>query len=259
MIPTEKMIRADERLIENVCDAIMSAIGDDIRGDLKSQRLIVQNSTPTRILDHMYSNVCRKFIDYEIVARPTRRGSWQLVPIFERKTGFLYVIMRENRLKTLKKQSVQRKTPHYTEALARSLNRELIAKQSQVQLLEVEDSKFENEEYIKKIVFKIFEDLGLPDNIVKRHALILFNDVNGVLLSLRCCVVDSNLNMVEEANWNEYIKVNESIVAEDVEDETSKFNDPTSGLKYKQKAKDKINQKSIPKEKDKEETKKDLQ
>jgi hypothetical protein len=258
MNPSEKMIRADIRLIETVSDIISNAIGDDIREDIKSQGLIIQNSTPTRIWDHLYTKLCSKFAGFDVVAHPTRRGSWELVPIFERNTGFLYVLMRENRLKTLRNESSKRKNVHYTEALARSLNGDLVATQYQVPLLEVNDEKFENEEYIRKIILKIFEDLGIPDNIVKRHALILFNDFNGVLLSLRCCIVDSNLHTVEEANWNEYIKVNESAVAEEVVDETSKFNDPTNGLKYKQKAKDKIKQKKIPKGKTKKETLHDL-
>ena len=255
MKPSEKMINADKVLIESVSDCISSAIGDDIKEDIKSQGLITHNSTPTRIWDHLDTNLCKKFSGFDIVARPTKRGSWELVPIFERKNGFLYVLMRENRLKILRKESLKRESPHYAEALARTLNRDLQARYSQVPLLEVNDEKFDNEEYIKKVVLKIFEDLNIPNNIVKRHALILFNDVNGILLSLRCCIIDSNLNTVEEENWNEYIKVNESIVADEVIDEISKFNDPTNGLKYKQKAKDKIEQKGLSKQKIKKEKK----
>jgi len=252
------MIKTDKVLIENVSDIISNAIGDDIREDIRSQKLVIQNSTPIRIWDHLYTKLCTKFTGFDIVAHPTRRGSWDLVPIFERETGFLYVLMRENRFKTLRKEALKRKNVHYAEALARSLNKDLVATQYQVSLIEVNDEKFDNEEYIKKIVLKIFEDLGIPDNIVKRHALILFNDVNSVLLSLRCCVIDSNLNIVEEANWNEYIKVTESIVVEEVSDRNSQFNDPTNGLKYKQKAKDKLKQKRLTKEKVKEEKLPDL-
>lgn len=258
MNPSEKMIKADRKLIEIVSDSISNAIGDDIKEDIKSQGLITHNSTPTRIWDHLDTNLCKKFNGFDIVARPTKRGSWELVPIFERKTGFLYVLMRENRLKILRKESSKRKSPHYAEALARTLNRDLQARYYQVPLMEVNEEKFDNEDYIRKVVLKIFEDLNIPNNIVKRHALILFNDVNGILLSLRCCIIDSNLNTVEEDNWNEYIKVNESTVADEVIDETSKFNDPTSGLKYKQKAKDKIKQKRITKEKRKKEEVSDL-
>ncbi len=253
MSPSEKMIKADKNLIEGLSDSISSAVGDDIGGDIKSHGLITQNSTPTRIWDFLNTNLCKKFIEFDIVAHPTKRGPWGLVPIFERKTGFLYILMRESRLKTLKEESSKRKNAHYAEALAKSLNGDLVARQYQIPLLEINNEKFENEEYIRKIVQKIFEDLGVPGNVVKRHALVLFNDVNGVLLSLRCCIVDSNLHIVEEANWNEYIKVNESTIAEEVTDESSKYNDPSNGLKYKQKAKDKINQKKIAKEKHKKE------
>lgn len=111
---SEKMIRTDKGLIENVSDIISNAIGDDIKEDVKAQELIVQNSTPIRTWDHLYTKLCKKFNGFDIVARPTRRGSWDLVPIFERSTGFLYVVMRESRLKALRKDSTKRVNAHIT-------------------------------------------------------------------------------------------------------------------------------------------------
>lgn len=258
MNPSEKMIKADRKFIEIVSSSISNAIGDDIKGDIKSQGLITHNSTPTRIWDHLNTNLCKNFNGMDIIAHKTKRGSWELVPVFEKETGFLYVLMRENRFKILKKESSKRKKAHYTEALAKTLNKDLQAKYYQLALGEDNDGKFNDADYVRGIVQKIFEDLNIPNNIVKRHALILFNDVNGMLSSLRCCIIDSNLNIVEDEIWNEYIKVSESMVVDEAIDETSKFNDPTNGLKYKQKAKDKIGQKRIGKGKRKEEDESDL-
>ena len=179
MNPSKKMIKASTNLIQSISDSISSAVGDDIKGDIRSHGLITQNSTPTRIWDHLNTNLCRHFNKFDIVAHPTKRGAWGFMPIFERETGFLYILMREKRLNTLKKESPKRKKVHYTEALSKSLNGDLVARQYQIPLLEVDDEKFRNEEYIKKVVQKIFEDLGVPGTVIKRHALVLFDDVKG--------------------------------------------------------------------------------
>lgn len=81
--------------------------------------------------------------------------------------------------------------------------------------------------------------------MVKRHALILFKSYNNELSSLRCCVVDSNLNIVDKADWSNYIRTNEGVVTERVAEKASAYNNPSSGLKLTQKAKNKQGQKNL--------------
>ena len=225
--------------IKRIERSLSDALGDDIKIDIKINELDTGNSIPDRIWDFINRNIGKNFPDEQYIAKPTKRGRWELKPIFEKSTGILYTLMREERLEELRKEVTKRKSMHYAQALAEALNKDLIPKQEQLSFLQQQN--YYDEEKVKQIVHKIFDDLSIPDNIVKRHALILFRSNNYELTSLRCCIVKSDLSIVEEADWNSYIEANESAVAELTVTEPSYIN-PTNGLKFKQKAKDRIDQ-----------------
>ncbi|MGE5630241.1 MAG: DUF5986 family protein [Caulobacteraceae bacterium] len=239
-------IRATDNFISIITKCLCDAVGDDIREDIKSRRLITQNSTPSRIWDLINTNICERFARSDVIANPTKRGAWEFVPVFERSTGTIYSLMREQRFASLKKELPKRRNAHYIDAFVRSLNSDLLAPQGQISLFTV---SFCNEDYIKEIVQKVINDLSIPNELVERHAIILFQSFNNELSSLRCCIVDSNLDIVSEANWSNYIKASEGVIVDQITNKTSAYNDPTSGLKFKQKAKDKLGQKTLTKEK----------
>lgn len=237
-------IQASEDLIFKIAQCISDAVGDDIKEN--SYRLPTQNGTPGRIWDLIHRNVINTFNLDDIIAKPTKRGGWGLVPIFDKKTGFIYTLMREKRFEEIKKELPNRRNANYTDALANHLNKNLLPAERQI-LLFPGKKKFENQKYIENIVEKIFNDLSIPDQIVKRHAIILFDSSHYELLSLRCCVVNSNLEIVASANWSKYIKHSESTIVDKVVDNTSPFNNPSANLSFTQKAKDKKGQKKTSK------------
>ncbi|WP_018703818.1 DUF5986 family protein [Anaeromusa acidaminophila] len=243
MNPSGYKIKATDKFISVITKCVSDAVGDDIKGDIKSHGLVTQNSTPTRIWDLLNTNICKNFNQIDIIANPTKRGPWEMVPIFERNTGIVYSLMREQRFELLKKEFPKRRNAHYIDAFARSLNADLCAAKNQLLLFPLCEKKFNNEEFIQEIIEKIFRDLGVPNELVRHHALILFSSFNNELASLRCCVVDSNLGIVDEVDWSNYIKASESIIAGKALDRASVYVEPSGGLKYKQKAKDKMGQK----------------
>ena len=105
---------------------------------------------------------------------------------------------------------------------------------------------------VNEIVNKIINDLAIPENIVKNHAIILFKSNSYELESIRCCIVNSNLSIVQEDDWSNYIELNESTIMDKVEMPASKNENPSNGLKFRQKAKEKIGQKRLPERKEKE-------
>ncbi len=245
----DSQIIASEKFIGTITKCLSDAVGDDILADINSRRLSTQNSKPTRIWDLINTNMCERFENGFVIANPTKRGAWELVPVFERSTGFVYSLMREQRFAGLKKQPLKRRNKHYLYAFVRSLNRDLIAPHSQVSFFPVDNEN--DEDYTRSIVHKIITDLGVPNELIKRHALILFSSFNNELSSLRCCMIDSNMNIVTETDWSNYINTGEGVIADRIIDRTSTYVDPASGLKLKQKAKDKKGQKRDTKEKNK--------
>lgn len=234
------LINESPDFIKRIEKSLSSAIGDDIQIDIKVNELDTGNSTPNRIWDFINRNIGKNLPGEQYIAKPTKRGRWEMKPIFEKSTGILYTLMREERLEELRKEVTKRRSAHYAQALAEILNNDLISCEEQLSFLNRQS--YYDEEKIKQIVHKIFKDLSIPDNIVKHHAIILFSSNNYELLSLRCCIVKSDLNIVEEYNWSSYIEVNESTVAELIVVPEPSYANPTNGLKLKQKAKDKIGQ-----------------
>lgn len=238
-----ELINRPLAFIKRIEKSLSSAIGDDIKIDIKINELDTRNSIPNRIWDFINRNISKNFPKDEYITKPTKRGIWEIKPIFEKSTGILYTLMREERLNELKREVTKRKSVHYAQALAEVLNKDLIQCEEQLSLFEKQS--YYDEEKIKEIVHKIFNDLSIPDNIVKHHAIILFRSNNYELVSLKCCIVKSDLSIVDQSDWSNYIEASESAVVEvTVEPETSYIN-PTNGLKLKQKAKDKIGQSEI--------------
>jgi hypothetical protein len=234
------LIHNSPEFIKSIEKSLSSAVGDDIKIDIKVNELDTGNGTPNRIWDFINRNIGKNFSGQHYITRPTKRGRWEIKPIFEKYTGILYTLMREERLEDLRKEVPRRRTAHYTQALAEFLNSGLISPHEQLSFFQ--QQSYYDEEKIKQIVHKIFNDLSVPDNIVKQHAIILFRSSNNELISLRCCVVKSDLSIVAESDWSSYIEATESTVVEVVAVSEPKYTDPANGLKFKQKAKDKIGQ-----------------
>jgi ribosomal protein L12E/L44/L45/RPP1/RPP2 len=261
MDQSDHEIKATLSFISIVIKCLQDAVGDDIKEDIKTHRLVTQNSTQFRIWDLINTNICSRFNKSDVIANPTKRGPWELVPVFERSTGIIYSLMREQRFSTLRRALPHRRIAHYIDAFVRSFNKELIAPQRQIPLLPVIPilpNCFNDEDHIHNIVQRIISDLGVPNELIRRHALILFRSFNFELTSVRCCIVDSNLEIVNEADWSNYIKASDGMVVDEVIDKTSTYADPTAGLKYKQKAKDKMGQKALQKGKKAEEESDDI-
>lgn len=247
MHPNESIIHCSEDFIKKIANCIADAVGDGIIEDVRSHGLITQNSTPNRIWDFINTNIHKAFISDDIIANKTKRGPWEMYPIFDRSSGFVFTIMREERFTTLRKELPRRRSAHYIDAFSGSINANLIAPKGQMSFI---PHLFSNSDHLKDIVTNILDDLSVPYEIVKCHAIILFSSYNNELKLLRCCVVDSNLNIVDEVDWCRYISVSERTMVETVSDITSDFSNPTKGLVFKQKAKDKIDQQQLPNNKE---------
>lgn len=235
----KEFINVSPEFIKAIEKSLSSAIGDDIKVDRKINELDTGNSTPTRIWDFINRNIGKNLSD-DYIARVTKRGQWEIKPIFEKSTGILYTLMREERFKELKREVAKRTSAHYIQALAEVLNKNIVNPHEQLKLFSV--GKGFDEEEVNKVADKIFCDLQIPNNIVERHAIILFSSSSYELVSLRCCMIKSDLSIVVEENWSQYIEVHESVMTQFEVAVEPKQNNPSNGLKLKQKAKDKIGQ-----------------
>lgn len=248
---TELLNNVPEKFKKDIIESLQNAIGDDIKLDVKINELDTDNGNPMRIWDFINRNIGKRFSkDDFIVTGVTKRGSWKMKFIFDKKLGILYTLMREERFESVRKEVPKRKTIHYSQALAETFNKGLAAKEEQLCLFK--NQNYYDSDKVNEIVSKIITDLSIPENIVKNHAMILFKSNNYELESIRCCIVNSNLSIVQEDDWSNYIEFNESTIMDVVETPAAKNENPSNGLKLRQKAKDKIGQKRLPERKEKE-------
>lgn len=236
-----------------IVKCIFNAVGDDIKEDIKRNRLDMHNNgDANRIWDFINRELKDNFLEqYDTVVSKTKRGPWIMSPVFERKTGTLVTLMREARYKELKKGS----TMHYVKALASCLNDDIIPNKGEQTLFDICESDEEKEEK-KKITKKILDSLCISSEIVEQYAVVLFESNNYELISLRCCILNGSLEIIDQENWNMYIPVKESSVVEQIDNENELSNHPNRGISLKDKAIDKKGQKrnlprkSLPEEKE---------
>ena len=98
-----------------------------------------------------------------------------------------------------------------------------------------------NQQEVNDAVTRICSNLNVPKDIIDRHALILFEAKNEILIDIRCCVINGFFDICEEVNLREYININEPIIIDEIIATESKYNNPTQSLKFTNKAKTKKN------------------
>lgn len=223
---------SEKKFMKEMVSAVNRAIVEDVSDDYQRSGLDRQhsNSYNQLIWDHINNNLSH-IADEHIIGGYTKRGFWNVYSIFDTQTGYIYSFMREKRFFQIAKE--YRKNPHYITALASECNSTL--KPRQMTFFPIEPDKAE----MKAIVECICNDLSIPFEIIKGHKMILFDTKHGILSSIRCCIVDRTLEIHDSIELTSYININESVIIEEVDDLATKRNNPTLGLKLKDKAKKK--------------------
>lgn len=215
----------------SVVKCLSDAIGDDVKACLQREHINDRKSNAKKFLkwDLINRNFITNFSSDVLTAEYAKRGAWYFVPLFNKKTGTLFTVMREDRFTELQRKQEKRKKAHYIDALVKSFNIDL--DQNKQMNLFGEEQFDENE--VKVIVEGILRDFQIDSSVVHRYATILFEEYNSELVSIRCCVLDSSLQIVDEENWNEFIHYNESVVVDTVEKDSEEREMPKIKLKDK--------------------------
>lgn len=223
----------------SVVKCLSDAIGDDVKACFQREHIDDRTSNAKKFLkwDLINRNFTTNFSSAELTAEYAKRGAWHFVPLFNKETGTLFSVMRENRFNELQKKYVTRTKAHYIDALVQSFNIDL-DQNKQLNLFGTE--KFDEKD-VKVIVEEILKDFQIDNSVIHRYATILFDEYNSELISLRCCILDSSLQIVEEESWNEFIRHNESVVVDIVENSSEQRQMPK--MKLKDKARKRMKQK----------------
>lgn len=223
------------QVASQIVRCIENAVGDDIREDIRQNKLRTTNSVPFRIWDYLNKNLLESLDSEDCCVATTYRGPWQMVVIFEETTGAVITLMREKRFAELKRAQKRRSRLHYVDILPMMFNSDLLVDYDQQTFLPKE---FSDEHDLPILVQQLLRDLVSDISIVRNHILVLFDTDGFHLTHVRAVMITPNLDIAAgcEADWTQYISSSESVVVEQVAEHSAPFNDPHHGLKFKAKA-----------------------
>lgn len=236
----DKAFSLEVKKIVCINKCISEAIGDDVKGCLRREQIDEKRSNGKKLLkwDLVNRNFIMNFSAGNLTAEYAKRGAWNMVPLYDKETGTIYTVMREERFREIQRKQSKRKKAHYVDALVQSFNFDL---STEHQLSLLEEEPFDEEE-VKSIIEDIIKDFDIEKTVIKRYKTILFEEYNSELIDVRCCVLDSSLQVVEEEDWSAYITHSESVVVDTV----VVSNEPhTPNIKLKDKARKKAEQREL--------------
>lgn len=215
-------------IVHSIADA-----GEQTKEEIERANLKTGNGTPGRIWDFVNTNLCSRLDFVDCMAHTQKRGCWEMVFIYDPNTEYIYTVMREKRYSQLRAEIRKRKNMHYLDILARHVNADLTSPQGQLSFDAVE---FQDGSKLKEKFADLVQNFMGQESVIKRYVLILFDESQFELHSVRAVTVDSNLNVVDEADWSEFIPVTESVVASTVSDLHDPAHNPTRSLRLREKA-----------------------
>lgn len=197
----------------SIVKGIAAGIGDDTKQVLQKEGINAKYSTSEKYIkwDLLYRNIRNNLRNSHIIMDFAKIPGWTLLPLFDSIEGNLYLIMKENRFDSILKTHNKRKRLHYIEDAITTFNKGI---ESYTQTSLFEDK--EETDTLSKVLEGILVDLSLDRQLVRKFAVILFDELNGELTAVRCCLVDSNYNIVKQEDWSQYIEHNNSVITEKV-------------------------------------------
>ena len=229
-IPTKEKI--------SIIDGVSAGLGDDTKQILQKESINPKYSNSKKDLkwDLLHRNIRQNLKGSHIMAEFAKVPGWKILPLFDTIEGNLYLLMKEYRFNNILKTRKKRSKDHYMEELVKTFN---LGIEDFQQISFVENDSLPLE--VSKVISNILSDISLEKDLIQRFAVILFDDLNDELVSMRCCILDSNFNIVRQDNWSQYIKHDDSIITEKIEPEES-LPSMLSDLDLTEKAKKKIGQ-----------------
>ena len=217
--------RVATEIVHSIADA-----GEQTKEEIERAGLITGDGTPGRIWDFINTNLYNRLGTVDCMVHTKKRGCWEMVLTYDPDTDYIYTVMREKRYSELYAERSKRKNMHYLDILARHVNSDLISPQGQLSFYPVE---FQDESKLKEKFADLVQSFMNQESVIKRYVLILFDESQFELHSVRAVTVDSNLDVVDEADWSEFIPVTESVVASTISDPHDPSNHPNHNLKLK--------------------------
>ncbi len=221
------------RIRDCIIQSAYDAVGDLINEDVRRYRLRTRNGNAGRVWDFLNTSLCESLDSPDCMTYVVNRGPWEMVIVYEKKTKWIYTIMREARFASIRHNTPKRRRMHYLDMFTRHFNSDLLASIGQTHMFTKE---FSDESELSELVGKMLYALQTDGAVIDRHVLVLFDSRNHQLTSIRAVMIDSNLDIVAEENWTISIPSTDSVIVETEDHMGNTAKDPNHGLRLTSKA-----------------------
>lgn len=185
-----------------VVDCINMALQDDLPRYLSEFHPDTTNGVPLQIGDWINTNIRKHMAGNIIEVIEFSRYSWKGRIIIDRENRITYTIMREKRLRQLRRE--KRDKPHYLQTIVGILNANIIAPMKQMDIFGGEYYRFDPE-IVEKDYDSIFK--GYVDKTDGyHHCAIIYETDRGALTDINIIFLDKDLEEVNRVSLNEFIK-----------------------------------------------------
>ena len=212
-----------------VVDCINMALQDDLPRYLSEFHPDTTNGVPHLIGDFINTNIRKHLTGNNIGVIEFPRYSWKGKIIVDRENRVTYTIMREKRLRQLRRE--KRDKPHYLQTIVGILNVNFIAPTKQMNLFGEDYYRFDAE-MVEQDYDSIFK--GYVDKTEGfHHCAIIYETDRGALADINILFLDKDLDEVSRISLNEYIKPDFSkftAVESELQQEESSEEESSTGL-----------------------------
>lgn len=211
--PLKKESMFTESQKREIIDAIHTGIGNNVSEIFRTHEIDEEyaNSTGDLKWDCINKNLKKVAPSIGLSAEYAKRGPRKILPLIDIEKGMIYFFMKRSRFRDLARRRNKRENPHYIDAFAQEFNFDV----ENPQISFYGPSRF-GSDAVNDIVSSVFASMRMGKGIVNKCAVILYDEYNRDLTSVACCLIDSELNIVEEERWSRLINSSMSVVVETI-------------------------------------------
>lgn len=201
----------NEEVLKAVAKSISDGIGVDYIHNNKQLNTYTHNSTHSMIWDLINTN-CKKNLGKDFICnvQKKKRGIWEFLIIYDKKSKKLITVMRENRLRQIIKHP-QKYKKHYVAALSQFLNEGLKPNQTKLfNLPKTSEEQYYLSELSKELCSHIIEEI-VQNSL---YAILSFNSSCGLMTSFKATYLTQNIELSKDIPLDTYIPKDYDVIAE---------------------------------------------
>lgn len=199
----DKRIPLEKEVISLLADCINEGHSDH-RFYMATEKFLTDNGGDMNIWNYINKSIAGRMPDNLFQIAVFTRNRWQFIGIYDKRTKYLYTLMRAKNFEILRKQT-EKKKRHYLNGLSlfnKDLRGNYYLKGQQLSFLESDPFSEEEVVTLEELCANFTANV---DGEIKQHVLVTFKTEHGSVTSMFAYLLDIGFNYYHYENWSDYI------------------------------------------------------